>query len=122
VHGIVQQGYTQRGQLIGAGIGPGSNSQILTLDRYSSGGRWGFLIQRVRFDDDAFFRDLRTVPGRTFRSHDIELTAGVSALRFFGNFDIAASLEVSRRLNWHFQFNNDVTNLNGRLSVRWRIK
>lgn len=122
VHSVVRQGYTQRGQLLGAGIGPGSNSQILTVDRYTSRGRWGFLLQRVRFDDDAFFRDLRTVPDRTFRNHDVELTAGVSALRFFNNFDIAGSLELSRRLNWYFQYKNDVTNLSAKLTVRWGRK
>lgn len=46
------QGYTNRGQMLGAGIGPGSSSQWLALDWMEP--RWygGLLVQRVRWLED----------------------------------------------------------------------
>ena len=51
VHTAAVEGYTNLGQLLGAAIGPGSNSQFLGLDRYTSRGRWGVFFERVRYDD-----------------------------------------------------------------------
>lgn len=114
VHSVVHQGYTQRGQLLGAGIGPGANSQVLGVDRYSAAGRWGVSLQRVRFDDDAFFRD-----GLSRLEHDVELTLGGSVFRFVGPVEVGGGLELSRRLNWYRVEENDVTNLNAKVVVRW---
>ena len=121
VHGQAPQGYTHRGQLLGAGIGPGSNSQFIAVDRYTANGRWSVFLRRVRFDDDAFYD--RFVPGSVtfaFEFHDAEFTVGGSVFRFLGDFDVGAGLELSRRLNWYFERGNHVTNVNGKLTVRWK--
>ena len=36
IHGIVNQGYTHQGQLVGASIGPGANSNFISLDFFGS--------------------------------------------------------------------------------------
>jgi len=54
-HSIVAEGYTNRGQLLGAAIGPGSNAQYMGLDRYTAQGRYGIFAERVRYDDDYAF-------------------------------------------------------------------
>ncbi len=96
-HSLVRQGYTHRGQMLGAAIGPGGQSQYLGIDRYTEAGRWGVFIERVRFNDDYYFRNF------TDRlSHDVEFTMGATFLRFVGDLDIGGSLELSRRLNWNF--------------------
>ena len=114
-HTPIRQGYTHRGQILGAAIGPGGQSQYLGIDRYTNAGRWGVFIQRVRFNDDYYFANFTNRS-----SHDVEITLGASVLRFAGDLDIAGSLEVSRRLNWNFVLENDVTNLKLGLRVGWR--
>jgi len=117
-HHLVRQGYTERGQLIGAGIGPGSDSQHLAVDRYHARGRWGMFVQRVRYNDDAYYRMYGSPGGRD--GHDVELTAGLSALRFVGSFDVGASVALSREINRYYQVGSNVTNLNVQLTVRAR--
>lgn len=116
-HHLVRQGYTHQGQLIGAGIGPGSDSQHLGIDRFTPGGRWGFFFQRVRYDDDAYYQLLG--PIRRREGHNVELTGGVSVLRWLGDFRAALQLSLSRELNRHYVMRRDATNLNAVLTVGW---
>lgn len=120
VHGIAKGGYTHRGQLVGAWIGPGSNSQHIGVDRYGDAGRIGVFLERVRYNDDAYFQQFGDSLRRN--GHDVEVTLGLSALRFVGDLDVGAALAVSRRLNFNFQLRNDVTNVNARISVKWRVR
>jgi len=103
-HYIVRQGYTHRGQLLGAGIGPGSQSQFFAADRYDQNGRMGVFLQRVRFDDDAYFSSF--APTLCYRGHQTELTAGVRAARFAGPLDLSARLSLSHQLNRHYQLDS----------------
>ena len=116
----VGPGFTHRGQSLGAGIGPAGNGQFIGLDRYTARGRWGVSFQRIRFDDDAFFRRFTRADAFAFERHDTELTLGVSSYWFVEDFEIGAALYLSRRLNWYFERGNDVTNTNGNVTVRWR--
>ena len=121
MHSYALEGYTNRGQLIGAAIGPGSNSQYLGLDRYSSSGRWGVFLERVRYDDDDFYTLVRGVPF-AYLLHQVDLTLGVSALRFTGPLDVGLSLELTRELNRYFRDHNDVTNVKLGFSATWKAK
>jgi hypothetical protein len=120
IHGVAIQGYTQRGQLIGAGIGPGSSSQLLGLDRYTAAGRIGGYIERTRYDNDAYY--FYYAPTQAYYGHDVELTAGVSAVRFVGHFDLTGAVALSRELNRYFEVENDVTSLRAEVGVRWRVR
>lgn len=51
----VIQGYTNFGQIIGSGIGPGSSSQWFAADYFKSGWQGGVTVGRTRFDNDALF-------------------------------------------------------------------
>lgn len=116
-HGIVRQGYTHRGQLLGAGIGPGSNSAYFGVDRYTTGGRIGGFLQWVRYGDDAFFANFAQL---VREGHEVEVAAGLSVLRFVGPLDLGATLTLMRDLNRYYVIRNDVTNVNLRLRVAWR--
>ena len=109
VHNIVSEGYTNRGQLLGATIGPGSNAQFLGLDRYTAAGRYGIFAERIRYDDDYAFAALRGRPDAHLY-HQVDLTAGVSVLRFSGALDWGASLGMTRELNRYFIRDDNVTN------------
>lgn len=119
-HHVVQQGYTHKGQLIGAGIGPGGSAQFFSVDRYSPEGRMGLYAERVRYDNDAYYELFG--PTDSYLGHDVELTLGLSALRFVGDFDLRGVLAISRELNRYFRVSNDVTNLRAEATVTWRVR
>ncbi len=119
-HYQVLHGYTHGGQVLGAGIGPGGNSQYLALDRFATWGRVGVSLERVVNDNDTYYRiigDTREWPPR----RDVELTGGVSALMFLGQAEASAALNLTRRLNRYYIRDNDRTNVNLRAGVRWRL-
>lgn len=96
----VPQGYTQRGQLIGAAIGPGGSSQFLALDYMP---RWwdvGIFAQRIRWDDDVYYIQST---GFSYFSHDVTALVGVrGTVRMFGG-EVHAEYSFGSRLNFLFQ-------------------
>lgn len=118
-HSRLQQGYTHRGQMLGAAIGPGGSSQFVSLDRYTGGGRWSFSFERVRYNDDAFF-DLKNGVPFNYLMHQVDLTVGISTYRFAGGLDLGGSIELTRRLNQYFERDADTTNLKLTLSLTRR--
>lgn len=104
-----RHGHTHRGQLLGAYIGPGSNAQYLAFDRLDPAWNWGAFVERVRRDDDTYFRSLAGNYG--FRGHDVEWTVGVRGggwldapflERLIGPLAAGAEAGVSRRKNRNF--------------------
>jgi hypothetical protein len=99
-HGRVRHGYTHRGQLLGAGIGPGSDAQLLGADLITRGGRIGIFGERVRRDDDSYYRTWTRY--YAMNGHDVELIAGVHQLLFRGEFDISWAASYAYRYNRNF--------------------
>lgn len=92
-------GFTNRGQPLGAAIGPGSQSQWAALDYYAPSWQLGLFGQRTRNQNDAMYRVF--VPN-AFR-HDVSLSGGLrGGLRRRG-VDARATLAVTERLNYLFQ-------------------
>jgi hypothetical protein len=98
----VPQGYTQRGQVIGAAIGPGSSTQWIGADLIQPRWQAGLIAGRVRNDDDAFYAR-QTGPNSTYTTHDISLYAGLRGAISFGVVDLTGSLIRTHRLNYLFQ-------------------
>jgi hypothetical protein len=95
------QGYTQRGKVIGAAVGPGASSQWFAVDYFAPTWRFGAFAGRIRWDDDALY----TFPGyypNKWCAHDLSLFGGVTgALQ--GRFGrIQATLTRGERLNVFF--------------------
>lgn len=81
-HGIVRQGHTSRGQVLGAGIGPGSGSQFLGAEGYFNKGMLGLFIQRVE-DNDYFHYEWNDTnaanpPVGDIYNHRINLNIGLN--------------------------------------------
>jgi hypothetical protein len=100
-------GFTNRGQVLGAAIGPGSQSQWASADYYAPAWQVGVYAQRVRHQNDALYR--RFLP--IFPRHDVSLAGGLrGGVRRHG-VDALATIGVSDRLNYLFQ--NGRGNLGG---------
>ena len=57
---IITQGYTHLGQMLGAGIGPGSDSEILKVDYFDSWGSVGIFLQRIGWNLMYLYQDPST--------------------------------------------------------------
>jgi hypothetical protein len=115
-------GFTNRGQVLGAAVGPGSQSQWAALDYYAPDWQAGLFAQRVRHQNDALYRVFVPNPLR----HDVSLSGGVRGGVRRNGVDARATLAVARRLNYLFQNGSynflgvgtvDVTNVTLALSL-----
>jgi hypothetical protein len=121
----VAEGYTHRGQVIGAAIGPGASSQWLAADYLFPDRRFGVFAGRIRWENDVMY--LRAVQP-TFHSHDVTVLLGARGGRRIGPFDVGAEALVSRRANYLFQnqaasfrelYEVDVRNFTVALDLGW---
>jgi hypothetical protein len=106
------EGYTNDGQMIGAGIGPQADSQYLALDLFSAGGRAGVWFERVLRNDRYFYDQVHTLLGQ-----DAELAAGLRGLASWRELDVDWSLGLGHRYN--LNFGPTVNSLKGMLAVTW---
>lgn len=104
VHGVVDGGYTHDGQLLGAGIGPGSDAQYLGFDILHGRGRHGLHVERVRYDDDAYYRFI--APQHRFHAHDVELSIGTEHVWRWSTLELSGGVSYSSRRNRNFRYCN----------------
>jgi len=95
----VIQGYTNEGQVIGAGIGPGSSGQWIAADYFKGGWQLGGTAGRLRFNNDAFF--LRGYAHRC--GHDVTTYPGLRAGYANSYFRLRADYASASRYNTFFQ-------------------
>jgi hypothetical protein len=97
----VLQGYTNRGQVLGAAIGPGASSQFLGLDILTRQLSWGIFASRIRWDNDAFY----TIAWPSYKGwceHDVSLAPGLRG-GYAGRWGtLSGELTLANRLNVFF--------------------
>lgn len=111
-HSALRQGYTHRGQMLGAALGPGGEGAYVALDLFGSNGRSGLFFERNVRNEPVFY-----ARGGDERSHDLELTAGARQSFSWKAFDAELGLSASRR--WNQYFGPMALNWSGQLSVTW---
>jgi hypothetical protein len=120
---VVLQGYTQRGQVIGAGIGPGSDMQRLAGEWRDHNWNVGLFTERWRNDSDGFYRFYSPgglIPG-TFRNHDVLMSVGAT-----GGIDrprgrLQATLQHGIQRNRYAIRGNDVGNVHVDITAELRL-
>lgn len=105
------QGFTQRGQLLGASVGPGGQSQWLAGDYMTPDWSIGLMLERIRWEDNAFYRQ----PLPNFFRHDVTLMAGIRGTLRTRAYDFSASIAANPRQDYLFQ--NGFANPGGRRTV-----
>lgn len=101
---VSPQGYTQRGQIVGAAIGPGGSAQFAAVDYIAPRWEVGALIGRTRWENDAMMRQRFASAAR----HDVTIYSGVRGAWRGPHFTTAGQLTIGRRFNYLFQ--NDAFN------------
>jgi hypothetical protein len=95
----VPQGFTHRGEVLGASIGPGSSSQWLAADVFAASWRLGLFTERIRYDNGTLYEPI--VPG--FKLQDVSLIGGVRWSRKFGDAYVSVEFTDTARLNYLYQ-------------------
>jgi hypothetical protein len=99
-HSQIRQGYTHRGQLLGAPIGPGADAQHVAADYLFRDALVGAYIERVRYDNDAYYRHFAHL--YDFRGHDAEMTLGLRGGGLLHGVQLVGEVAYSSRHNRDF--------------------
>lgn len=122
----VRHGYTHRGEIIGASIGPGSNSQFLELSWVEGLKRISLQLERLVNQNDFIMFAFNDTGD--FRRHWIDHTVGLHVDLPLKNLLLSSKLHYTRSINYQWElvtipgapwFRNgrDVNNWYGGLSV-----
>ncbi|MEQ8238813.1 MAG: capsule assembly Wzi family protein [Cyclobacteriaceae bacterium] len=114
VHGVNRHGYTHRGQILGAGIGPGSNADQMNIRFNKAKSQLGFSFQRIEFNKDYLVINL---PDEEF--HDVEYSVGTFYRKNLEKIDLTSELIYSMNLNRYYA--EDQSNLYFSLAARYKL-
>lgn len=126
---IVNQGFTHQGQVLGAGIGPGSNSQMIRLDYLNRWGKAGASVNRVAHHNDRLYRHFSHIHrnqefrrGRIWQLFEVEFRYGFHALLFLPyNLEIQGDVYRSQFINIHNTFETNAYNTNVQVTLRYNL-
>jgi hypothetical protein len=118
LHGLLRQGHTYLGQLLGAPVGVGTAAgSTLAVDHYTSNGRWTVSWVRDLKQEDGNFVILGV---RQPNSMDVTHAVGLETTRFARGFDVTIGLTFVR--NFNRDFAADAVNINAMLGLRYNIR
>jgi len=129
-HDKVRHGYTHLGRTIGAGIGPGSNSQNIEIAWVKNNNKIGFQFERLRHNSDFYYYAFERLGD--FRRHWVDLSSSVFTSWQFKHIWFNARVQWTRTYNYqwliietnprnYFDPGNDYRNISASLSAILRL-
>lgn len=127
-HPYVRQGFTNDGQVLGAGIGPGSNSQLLDISWVKGFTKVGLRFERIAHNNDFYYNAF--VITQDFTRHWIDLSTSLHANWQFNRFLFSSQMGLIRSLNYqwyifpdlgYFKNGYDVLNFHANVSFSYRL-
>ena len=127
-HPFVRQGYTNQGQVMGAGIGLGSNSQLVDISWVNGFSKFGIKFERIGRNKDFMYNAFPLV--HDFTRHWTDLATTFHANWQQHHFLFAAELVSMRSLYYQwvifeglpfYKNGYDVLNFQGRVSLAYRF-
>lgn len=124
----VRQGYTNYGQVLGAGIGPGTNSQLIDISWVKGFTKVGVKFERVVRNSDFYYNAF--VITQDFTRHWVDLSTTLHANWQFERFLLSSEMGLIRSLNYqwyilpglsYFKNGYDVLNFHGNISFAYRL-
>jgi hypothetical protein len=129
-HAYVRQGYTQLGRPLGAGIGPGSNSQTLEIAWVKGLKKIGMQFERLRHNGDFYYYAFESIGD--FRRNWVDLSTTFKADWNYQRFFFSGQLGIIRSLNYqwlvvqidprnYFSPGNEYLNIAAKVGVGYRF-
>ncbi len=124
----VRQGYTNNGKVIGAGIGPGSNSQMIDISWVKGMSKIGFIFERLVHNNDFYYYAFANT--KDYTRHWIDLSTTFHADWKYKRFLFSSEVALIRSLNYewyvipgsaYFKNGYDFLNLHAKLSFSYRL-
>lgn len=124
----IRQGYTNNGRVIGAGIGPGSNSQMADISWVKGFTKLGFQFERIAHNNDFYYNTFTLTYDYT--RHWIDLSTTFHVDWKLNRFLLSSHMSVIRSLNYqwyilpglgYFKNGYDVLNFQGNFSFSYAL-
>ena len=100
-HSRIRHGYTNYGEVIGAGIGPGSNSQYFSVSRNSEKERIGAAFEIIDQDNDFYY--LAFQDSGDFRRYWKDFNIHLNFEKKFKSFYGSVNMMYTRSLNYQWE-------------------
>lgn len=127
-HPYVRQGFTNDGQVLGAGVGPGSNSQLVDISWVKGFTKVGLQFERIARNNDFYYNAF--VITQDFTRHWIDVSTTLHANWQFNRFLFSSQMGLIRSLNYqwyifpdlgYFKNGYDVLNFHANVSFSYRL-
>lgn len=121
-HYQVRDGYTNNGQVIGAGIGPGSNSQMISLNYYKGLSGLGIRFERLVHDNDFFYQTF--IDSRNARKFWTDYETNITGNIKYKNLILQGDISLIKSFNyqWGNLQNNVIDNFNEFNRINFQFK
>lgn len=127
----VGTGFTNRGQVLGGWIGPGADTQYVSLKYYDQFGLLGVFVRRnARNKDVLYFQGQSTeIDGsrymigpkeNSFRTLNVEMQYGAMGYFHLKSLILGFKAYYHDTLNWNYRERVDVTNIRVEFNLTWQ--
>ena len=105
-HGFVRDGYTNKGEVLGSSIGPGSNSHYISLSRIRDDEKIGIAFELIQNDND-FYTDSFS-SAQDYRRYWKDLNFHLNFNKKINNLILSSNLIYIRSLNYQWELDNTI--------------
>lgn len=98
----VKQGYTNRGKVMGSGLGPGGNSQLLEVAYNKGINRVALVVERRIHNNDFFYYTFERI--KDWRRHWVDAIATLKVDHHYKNFLFGGSFTAMRSNNYQWWY------------------
>jgi hypothetical protein len=128
-HSWTKDGYTNNGEVLGSGIGPGSNSHYFALNRIRKTEKTGIAFEIIDQDNDFYYEAFSSAndPRRYWKDFNLHFNFS----KKYNQFWVSSNLIYSRSLNYQWDLDdtatayyhpgNDVNNFHVNLKLTYLI-
>lgn len=119
LHSVNTQGYTNNGQVIGASVGPGGQTNIATLSFESENFSIKLDYERSRYNDDYFYKTFIVKAGPS--PQDIEHQIGLIYSRYYERIQIDFGSFYANRASYLFDIDTVLNNVHSFITFRFNL-
>ena len=106
-HTYVLHGYTNHGEVLGAGIGPGSNSQYISINRIKKEEKIGLSFEIIDQDNDFYHEAFASA--KDYRRYWKDFNLHLNFSKKYKNLWLSSNLIYSRSLNYQWDLDDTAT-------------
>ena len=106
-HGSVFDGYTNKGEVLGSSIGPGSNSNYFALNRIRNKEKLGLALEIIDQDNDFYYEAFASADD--YRRYWKDFNLHINFSKKYKQFWLSTNLMYSRSLNYQWDLDDTAT-------------